>query len=220
MLLGVLIPGPGCGIEGEDIDFAEGASATGANTGEESGGTDTNGQTATAGDGDGDGDGTAGDGDGSPGDGDGSPGDGDGSPGDGDGSPGDGDGSPGDGDGDGDPNSCDQLMPSAVVDGPNAVMVAAGMSMFEGSCGAAGPESLYVYTASATGLVNFTLAVAEFDAAIYLVQGQCAPLVDIACAAAPDPLSLDLMMNQGDVVYVFVDSINGVGNASLEITVN
>ena len=193
------------GVEPDEIDYAPGDSETGEQS--------STGHNGTEGDpGDGDGDPGDGDGDGSPGDGDGSPGDGDGDAGDGDG-----DGSPGDGDGDGDPIACEEFGAVEVVDGSNPVAVVDGDSLLMGSCGADGPESVYVYTAANDALITFTLLDAEFDAVMLLVDQNCEPLQELACVTAPD-LQISQMMSQGQSLYIVVDSAGGLGNATLEIT--
>jgi hypothetical protein len=201
----------GCGVEPDEIDLVDGG---------------TGGQTDTGSAGDGDGD--AGDGDGDTGDGDGdtSPGDGDGDTGDGDGDgdgdasgDGDGDGDAGDGDGDGDGEGpCDAFEPEAVTDGQNVVAILDGPSQLMASCGAAGPEAVFSYTASADGIVRFEVISSDSDLALYVVTS-CDPLEEIACATEPDPMLIDQLMTQGMTYYIVLDSVVVAGgDAVLEIT--
>jgi hypothetical protein len=206
---------PACaliGVEPDEIDVVDEGTGEGFSTGSNEG----------------DGDGDPGDGDGEPGDGDGDTGgDGDGDPGgDGDGDQGDGDpgdGDPGDGDGDGDGESdtggmdCAPFDPEPLDAGSHMVEVIDGPSLAEGSCGTAGPESVYSYTATVDGLVRFELTSSDFDAALYVI-GVCEPLEEIACVAAPDPLLIEQLMTQGLTYYIVVDSFAGAGTGTLEIT--
>jgi hypothetical protein len=208
---------PACaliGVEPDEIDVLDdGGSEEGFSGSNEGGDGD-----GDPGDGDGDGDGEPGDGDGDTGgDGDGDPGgDGDGDQGDGD--PGDGD--PGDGDGDGTDSGgmdCGLFAPEPLDAGSHMVEIVDGPSLAEGSCGTAGPESVYSYTATADGLVRFELTSSDFDAALYVI-GACEPLEEIACVTAPDPLLIEQLMTQGLTYYIVVDSFAGAGTGTLEIT--
>jgi hypothetical protein len=213
----------GCTLVGVEPDelYNDGESGTGeeasADTGVDSQSGDGDGDNGGDGDGDpGDGDGDAGDGDGDAGDGD---GDGDGG-GDGDGdSAGDGDGDGGDGDGDGDPGDGDCEEPTPVVAGPNDVTILGGASLLEGSCGANGPESVYTYTATGDGLVDFEVTSSDVDLAMYLMN-TCDPQDEIVCVADPDPVFTQQLMTQGQIYYIVLDSFAGGGNATLEITPN
>jgi hypothetical protein len=207
------------GIEGEEIDFNDGETgATGYSS--YSGDGDGDETSDEQGDGDpstGDGDGDTGDGDGDAGDGD--AGDGDGDSGDGDGDPGDGDGDDtGDGDGDGD-HSCDVFLPQLLVDGENQVSIGNGGSQLEASCGAPGPESVYFYTASVDGDVQFAVTSGEIDVALYVLD-ECEPLTELACVADPDPLIIQQPMSQGETRYIVLDSFGVGGDAVIEVTVN
>ena len=148
--------------------------------------------------------------------------------GDGDGDPatttGDGDGDPseseGGGDGDGDPNldvPCDELEPIALTPGLNPVTIAAGDSVQDASCGAAGPEQLYSFSAEAGGEVSFSLINADFDAALYSVDS-CFPLNELDCVVSPDTLSVELA--PGETVYLYVDAVTAEGGSGeLDVTV-
>jgi hypothetical protein len=202
---------PACaliGVEPDEIDVLDDG------TGEEvfSGSDEVEEGDGENGDGDGDGDdGGSGDGDGDPG------GDGDGDSGDGD--PGDGD--PGDGDPDGsdtgDLGGCEAFAAEPLDAGSHMISVVDGSSQLEGSCGAAGPESVYSYTATTDGLVRFELSATDFDAALYVIAS-CEPLDEITCASAPDPLLIEQLMTQGMTYYIVVDSFFGPGTATLDIT--
>jgi hypothetical protein len=194
------------GLEPDEIDVADGESGgltgqgatSGEDFGEETG--------AEAGDGDGDNNDTG------PGDGDGDPGDGDG-----DGDTGDGDGDSdtgdGDGDGDGDPVApCAELGATPVVLGPNPVdLVDPGT--LESDCGHPGPEGVYSFAAPAAGGYEFALIDADFEGALYPLDGECAPVNEL-CVASPEVLTLDLAL--GEVVLVVVDSSAG-GSGTLDI---
>ena len=202
------------GIEPDEIDISDGETGTGA-TGDGDGDDGQN----EAGDGDGD---PGGDGDGDDATGDGDPtttgdGDGDGDNGDGDGD-GDGDGEDtgdGDGDGDGDPLDCSGFAPSDLSEGSNQVMVADGVSALASSCGGAGPETVYRFTAPAEGEWLFAIDQSDFTEVLTLVDS-CDPLQELACSAAP--AVVQRFLSQGQVVYVVVDSDDGTGSATLEIS--
>ena len=210
---------PACallGVEPDEIDLAdEGTGTTGLSTntgvGEETdgnGGSDTGEDPTSTGEDASTGQDT-GDGDGDPGDGDGD-GDGD-ATGDGDGDPGD-----GDGDGDGDPGlSCEMFEPIPVELGENSVDVLEGPSVFEGSCGAPGPDAVFSFTAPESGSYEFTLATDEFAGFIYLVAGDCDPLEELACKSEGESIVHDMV--EGEVVYVIVDSDAAPGTATLTI---
>jgi hypothetical protein len=195
MLLAVPLAATACvltGVEPDEIDLISGetGSATTGNTG-------VTGYEETGGEGDGDGDPGSGDGDGDP-----------------DQTTGDGDGDPAttSGDGDGDPSggdlACDEFDPQPVTDGDNDAVVGDGVSMLMGTCGADGPERVYVYTATADGVVSFALVNATFEGVVYIVGDSCDPLDELACQPAPEPVQVDLGV--GDTVYVVVDSF-GIG---------
>jgi hypothetical protein len=130
----------------------------------------------------------------------------------GDGGDGDGDGD-GDatGDGDGDP-PCDALTPAEVVAGMNPIEVPDGPSLLEGTCGGGGPEARYFYTATADGVVQFTLSNATFEGAVYLTDQSCE---ELDCEPAPQILDFD--MTDGQTVYILIDSFTVGGVGSLEI---
>ena len=198
VLLGLIwIVAPGCGVEPDEIDFAgeeTGAlSGIGATTGQDDG-------SAT--------DAPGGDGDGDPG----SSGDGDpGSTGDGDGDPG------GDGDGEGD-GPCGGLEITEASDGANAVQILEGPSALEAECGAPGPEQIFVYTASAAGLVSFELSEFEADAAVYVLDETCDPGLALVCELSPDVAQV--MLAADESIYVVVDSLAGAITGTLTITIN
>jgi hypothetical protein len=211
---------PACalwGVEPEEIDVANeesdsGYSAGSSNSGDGDG---DNGMNDTEGEED-----PTGPGDGDPGDGDGDPGDGDG-----DGDPSTGDGDPGDGDGDaetGDAETgdggvpCEMFEPTAVLEGDNAIEILGVMSSFEGSCGSAGPEAVFSFTATSDASYEFTLVDSvAFDGVLYLVDGICDPLDEIACEPEGQVISHDMLV--GEVVYIIVDSDAGPGAATLSI---
>lgn len=186
------LPLIGCGLHGvepEEIDLnvaddSESGGASGADTGDTGeAGTDGN-ESADDSGGDGDGDPNSGDGDG------------------------DGE-TTGDGDGD---TPCDDLTLAPVVEGVNEIEVLDGLSKLEGSCGGAGPEAGYFYTATADGLVQFTLIDAAFEGAVYLIDPSCE---EIACEPAPHVL--EYPMTEGETVYILIDSFSVGGIGSLEI---
>jgi len=193
------------GILPDEIDIAD--SETGATTGgEQNGEGDGDGDDGTSGDGGGDGDG---DGDEVGGDGD---GDGDGEP----GGDGDGDGEAGDGDGDNDFNSCDNFAPIDLAVGSNEVELFPGDSELISSCGGAGPETVYSFTAPEDGTWAFAIVASEFVEVLTLATS-CDPLAELMCSDAPALVEHALV--QGEVVFVIVDSesVDG-GMATLVIT--
>jgi len=216
LALGCLLsPAVGCGligVEPDEIDVLDG-DTSGASEGP--GGSDTGGS---------DGESATGDGDPSNGDGDGDPatGDGDGdATGDGDGdATGDGDGD-GDttGDGDGDDSPCDQLEVTAAVEGDNLVDIPDTIGLLTTECGADGPEQLFLYTAAAPATVDFVFTPdADVVASVYLLDLSCDPAAPLACVTTPD--AAQLMMEQGQSVYVVVDSPAGALTGSLTISSN
>jgi hypothetical protein len=217
---------PACalwGVEPEEIDLANetdsGYSAGSGNSGDGDGDHGM-GDSGTEGEEDptGPGDGDPGDGDGDPGDGDGDPSTGDGD-GDGDGDPSTGDGDPGDGDGDGDGDAdmpCELFEPTAVLEADNAIDIPNVMSSFEGSCGSAGPDAVFSFTATSDATYEFTLASNAFEGVLYLVDGtSCDPLEEIACE--PEGQAISHAMLVDEVVYIIVDSDAGPGAATLSI---
>jgi hypothetical protein len=219
---------PGCtllGVEPDEIDIAE-ETGTGLTAAEGDGDGDTaNGTDTTAEEAGGDGDGDPGDGDGDPtstgdGDGDGDGDSGDGDPGDGDGD-GDGDRDTGDGDGDGGDGDGDQGVPCgmyepiAVEEAENAIDIPDVMSSFAGSCGAPGPDDVFIFTATSDATYGFTLGSDEFEGVLYLVAGTCNPLDEIACEHEGQSIMHDMLV--GEVVYIIVDSSTGPGAAILTI---
>jgi hypothetical protein len=125
---------------------------------------------------------------------------------------GDGDGDDPTGDGDGD-TPCDALTLAPVVAGMNPIEVLDGPSLLEGTCGGAGPEAGYFYTATADGVVQFTLTNGTFEGALYLIDQVCE---EIDCEPAPQILEFD--MTDGQTVYILIDSFTVGGVGSLEIT--
>lgn len=219
-----LLGASGCVLDGilpDEIDVNDDGTETGVNTdgGEDPAGDDTGDTTAT---GDGDGDEGSGDGDGDQdtGDGDGDTGDGDGDSGDGDGDgdeesgDGDGDGDTGDGDGDGD-ELCSAFAPADVFVGANQVEIVDGVSALSSSCGGSGPESVYRFTAPEDGEWQFAIINPEFTEVLALVDS-CDPFTELACSESP--ATVQRSASQGEVVYVVVDSEQGVGTAILQIS--
>ncbi|MFO7563202.1 MAG: hypothetical protein R6X02_11210 [Enhygromyxa sp.] len=200
------------GIEPDEIDVAD-EETGGVDTGLTGAGTEGDGADDRGGDGDGDGDNGTDEGD-PAGDGDST---GDGDPGDGDGDPtGDGDGDPmGDGDGDSEGLDCFGLEPEELSEGANPVAVVEGDSELSSSCGGAGPETVYQFTAPAEGDWQFAIAESDFTEVLTLL-GSCEPLEELSCSAAPAVVEQPL--SEGEVVYVIVDSEQGTGAASLVIS--
>jgi hypothetical protein len=207
------------GIEPDEIDIAdgdtgsagEGTGGEGIDTGADESDSTGDGDTGVdTGDGDGDSD-TTGDGD----TGTTTTGDGDTT------TTGDGDGDTGTdtGDGDGDTGSmdeaCESLSPEDVVLGVNEIVLLDGPSMFASDCGGDGPEQVYRFTADDPGEYEFSVDAMDFLPALYVVSG-CDPLAVLDCAAEPAALSVQL--GAGETVYVVVDSIVGVGPASLTVS--
>ena len=127
---------------------------------------------------------------------------------------GDGDGdATGDGDGDPDPATpCAEFDPIPVFATDNAIEVMDTFNSFAGSCGGVdGPDAIFSYEATATGLVSFTLSQPSFDAVIYLVGDDCMPFVELAC----DPTTVEADMQAGETIHVIVDSnLAGVGGTA------
>jgi hypothetical protein len=214
---------PACalwGVEPEEIDLANetdsGYSAGSGNSGDGDGDhgmgdSGTEGEEDPTGPGDGDGD---------PGDGDGDPSTGDGD-GDGDGDPSTGDGDPGDGDGDGetgDPGMpCELFEPIAVFEADNAIEIPFVMPwVFEGSCGSAGPDAVFSFTATSDATYEFTLTSNAFEGVLILVDGtSCDPLEEIACE--PEGQAISHAMLVDEVVYIIVGSDADPGAATLSI---
>jgi hypothetical protein len=123
------------------------------------------------------------------------------------------------GDGDGDETdesiTCDDFGPTPALVGLNPVTVDAG-SLLQASCGGVGPEAIYSYYAEVEGQHTFAVIDADFEATLYVVGAICDPLDEIACAPAPDVITMPMAI--GEVVYVVVDSSGAAGTASLEIT--
>jgi hypothetical protein len=145
-------------------------------------------------------------------------GDGDGDPDTGDGD-GDGDGDPdtGDGDGDGDGDvPCADFDPATVVLGLNPITIVEGVSQLQASCGSAGPEAIHAFSAEADGQYYFAVLDADFEATLYLVDGICDPLAELACAVPPQLIAWPLVAGQS--VDVVIDSSGAAGTATLEIT--
>ena len=205
LLVGVFTATVGCelkGIEPDEIDIAHEGGSDESSSGAE----------GEAGTGDGDGDNGTGDGDPT------TTGDGDGDP----STTGDGDGDPstttstgdGDGDGDGDDTSCLGFSPIEVFEGDNDVEVFDGVSELAPSCGGTGPETVYRFEAPSAGVWAFTISDPQFVDVLALVSS-CAPLEEFACSPTPAIVQQDL--SQGQVVYVIVDSDEGIGTATLNI---
>jgi len=182
------------GIEPDEIDLAMGTE-TGANTSgtggadEDAADDETEGQT-------GDGD-PAGDGDGDP-----------------TGEPGDGDGEPGDGDGDNELD-CPGLSTTELSEGANQVVIVDGVSVLSSTCGGAGPETVYQFTAPVEGDWQFAISRSEFTEVLTL-SSSCDPLEELVCSAAP--AELQQFLSQGQIVFVVVDSEAGTGTATLDIS--
>ena len=214
LLLALLTPA--CtilGVEPDEIDIADEtgpASSTGDEGLDEGGGSETHDHDPTdsgPGDGDGDGDEQSGDGDGDGGDGD------------GDSGMGDGDGESDSGDGDGDAETpCVIYDPIVLGVEENAIVIADGMSSFQGSCGAPGPDEIYSFPAPNDGSYEFTLASDAFDGVLYLVGETCIPLEELACEPEGQAITHDMLA--GEVVFIVVDSEGGFGAATLTIAAN
>ena len=135
-----------------------------------------------------------------------------------------GDGDPtttGDGDGDGDPTGdtdaplpCDDWAPIPLVLGENDVTIADGVSEFDASCGAAGPEQIYSFTVDIDTNVSFTLQNPTFEGGVLvLVDTVCEPLAEVQCIPNPGPLTEELL--GGIDYYLIVDTDAGGGSATL-----
>jgi hypothetical protein len=110
------------------------------------------------------------------------------------------------------PGSCEPL--DEVVIGDNPVVIEAGPSNFQGSCGGSESETLYSFTASANSDYWFSLVGAEFTPVVYVFENGCAEGAD-ACSNTED--SVLVAMSEGDTVIVVVDSDGGVGSATLVV---
>jgi hypothetical protein len=120
------------------------------------------------------------------------------------------------GDGDGDGTPCGDFGPVPAMVGANPVTVDAG-SFLTASCGGVGPEAIYSFVAEVDGDYQFAVTNADFEATLYLAGVTCDPLDELACANAPDAITVSMFV--GDTVYVVVDSSGAAGTASLDISV-
>lgn len=111
---------------------------------------------------------------------------------------------------------CGDLDPTFLELGENAIAFPPGDSFYEGSCGGAGAEQLYVFESDFEAEMLFQLngALAE-DAVLYVVD-ECEPLSELACGA---PAIEGIAVQPGDSVYVFIDLLDADAGASGELLV-
>lgn len=105
---------------------------------------------------------------------------------------------------------CDASAPATVLVDPAPVNVSGALdpaeSLQTGTCGGAGPERVFVWTAPASGLYRFTVD-ADFDAVLYLraaVAGPCGE--ELGCADSVTGQTQLVYMLAGEPVSVVVDS--------------
>lgn len=89
-------------------------------------------------------------------------------------------------------------------------MLADGASHIFGSCGGAGPEVAFTWTAPVAGDYQITTVGSSFDTVLYVLDGDCRG-TELACdddAVAPaSSVHVDLAANQQ--IYIVVDAYNG-----------
>lgn len=117
----------------------------------------------------------------------------------------------------GDSGGCEELFDVVEVQvGQTPVMLLDGDDLVQSSCGGPGPEAAFVFVAPADGDYAFSVESAEFDAIISLGGPGCAPFDELDCAG--EAVDVELSLFADEAVYIIIDSLDGLGAATLFVT--